>query len=212
MGNDITLMDPPTLSILSNPALLAISQDPLGSSAFRVWQRPGASQNNTPSTDLYSAGETSFWTGQLSGGDYVVAFVNAGPKALTMTASMTDIFIDAVTTGSSAPVPQLAQTWDVYDLWANRMDPATASAIINGSAAAVASNSTSMNATHSMLYNSTAMSYADGLAKNHTALLGAKTTPLTPGGMLTAMVPAHGVGAFRLRSQGGAAMRRRDEL
>lgn len=38
MGNDIRAMDAKTLSILTNPAVLAISQDRAGSSAVRRWR------------------------------------------------------------------------------------------------------------------------------------------------------------------------------
>ena len=38
MGTAIPDMSPETLSIYSNPAVLAISQDPLGASAHRIWQ------------------------------------------------------------------------------------------------------------------------------------------------------------------------------
>ena len=214
MGNDITLMDAKTLSILSNPAIIAINQDPLGMPAFRVWQKPGPVQNNTYSTDLYSQGETYFWTGKLDSGDMVVAFVNAGSSPTAMSATMNDIFIDQITTGSSAPVKQTMQMWDVHDLWANRMPDLAAQAIINGTIMAMSGNETIFNSTmssSSMMYNSSAMSYADGLAANKTALLGKKVGALSPMGTLSAEVAGHGVAAYRLRSQ-GMMMRKRDEL
>lgn len=37
MGNDIRSIQPSDLSILSNPAIIAINQDPSGSSAARRW-------------------------------------------------------------------------------------------------------------------------------------------------------------------------------
>ena len=132
-----------------------------------------------------------------------------------MSASMQNIFIDLVTTGSNAPVPQLMQTWDVYDLWANRMSDGSANAIIIGNAT-LPTNVTSMaNSTSAMpfqTYNATVMSYADGVAANDTALLGVKITTIGPMGTVSAVVPRHGVAVYRLRSQGGAGMRKRDEL
>ena len=213
MGNDITLMDAKSLSILSNPAIIAISQDPLGVPAFRVWQKPGQPENNTLSANLYTQGETYLWTGKLSGGDFVVAFVNAGPSPTAMSATMDDIFIDQITTGSSKQVAETAGTWDVHDLWTNRMDDATAQAIIDGNPA-VNENSTMMNSTMStMRYNATAMSYADGLAAKHVALMGAKIGSLAPMGTLSAQVPSHGIAIYRLRGQGdGSRRRKRDEL
>jgi len=208
-------MTPQTLSIYSNAAIIAVNQDPLGMPVTRVWQSPAPPQNETHSVDAYTAGEISFWTGKLNGGDYVVAFLNAGPAATDLTATMNDIFIDLVTTGSSKPVPQLMETWDVYDLWANRMSNATAQAIITGNMT-IPTNMTSMSNSTSTLplqtYNATATSYADGLMANDTALLGMKTTTIAPMGTLSARVPSHGITVYRLRSQGEAMMRKRDEL
>ena len=225
MGNDFSTIDAPTLSLLSNPALLAISQDPLGIPPFRVWTSPAAQQNNTYSTDLYTAGEMSFWTGQLNGGDYVVAFVNGAETQQSMSATMDDIFVDLVTTGSNAPVPQLMETWDVYDIWGYRMDNATASGIINGTGKGMISQVLGTNATMNstrfagvetmnMRFNATTMSYADAATANMTAVLGKKISLLAPGGTLSAQVPRHGVAIYRLRSQGKPKMgrRRRDEL
>lgn len=210
-------MTPQTLSIYSNPAIIAISQDPLGSPATRVWLSPAQPQNETYSTDAYTAGECSFWTGQLANGDYVAAFVNGASSPATLSASMSDIFIDLITTGSNAPVPQLSQTWDVYDLWANRMSNATAQAIILGNLT-LPTNATNYSNSTSFIpvqtYNATATSYADGLAANETALFGVKVAELAPGGMVQAEVAAHGVVVYRLRSQGGGSgmRRKRDEL
>lgn len=201
MGTDIRTMTPQSLSIYSNPAVLAVSQDPAGSSAYRIWKYPAE-------PDQYGQGEISLWVGSLDGGDYVVALVNAGNYPRMMNASLADIFYDKASTASSNGVAtEVLETWDVYDLWANRMSNATAQAIISGNSTMSGSmmNSTSM-------YNATQMSYAKGLAMNTTALLGAKTTSVTPMGTLSAMVPRHGVGLYRIRSQGTPAMRKRDEL
>ena len=219
MGTDVTMMTAETLSIYSNPAIIAINQDPLGIPVTRVWQLPAPPQNETYSVDAYTAGETSFWTGELMNGDYVVAFVNGGPKATTLTATMNDVFIDLVTTGSNAPVPQLKQTYDVYDLWANRMSTTTAQAMINGNFTMQtnSTNTTSEASANSTLpmqtYNATQLSYKDGLNANNTALFGVKVKTMAPMGTLSAEVPSHGVAVYRLRSQGsGGGMRKRDEL
>ena len=219
MGTDVTMMTADTLSIYSNPAIIAINQDPLGVPVTRVWQLPTQPQNETYSVDAYTAGETSFWTGELMNGDYVVAFVNGGPTTTMMTVTMNDVFVDLVTTGSNAPVPQLQQTYDVYDLWANRMSNATAQAIINGNLTMEtnSTNSTSEAGANSTLpmqtYNATQLSYTDGLNANNTALFGVKVKTMVPMGTLSAMVPSHGVAVYRLRSQGGGSgMRKRDEL
>ena len=215
MGTDISTMTPDTLSIYSNPAIIAINQDPLGMPAVRVWQYPAQPENETYSVDAYTAGETSFWTCKLDDGDYAIAFVNAGPSATIMSATMNDVFIDLITTGNNAPVPQLMETWDVYDCWANRMSNATAQAIISGNMTMDTNVTTMANSTSTLplqTYNSTATSYKDGLMANSTALLGVKTTTLAPSGSLTVTVPRHGTVVYRLRSQGMGAKRKRDEL
>ncbi|KAL8794259.1 MAG: hypothetical protein Q9195_003213 [Heterodermia aff. obscurata] len=184
-------MSPQTLSIYSNPAVLAISQDPLGVSAHRVWQYP------TPADDQSSY---SLWAGDLAGGDYVVALLNAGPTPLTMNASLADIFFDASSTSAGGPAREIMQAWEVYDLWANRMDNATAASILRG------------NATVAMGYNSTRTSYADGLARNESALLGARVGTVAPRGTLNATVEGHGIALYRLRPGPSGGAGGRDEL
>ena len=215
MGTDITTMTPQTLSIYSNAAIIALNQDPLGTPAVRVWQNPFPQQNESYSVDAYTAGTTQFWTCPLENGDYAVAFVNAGPATATLTATLNDIFIDLVTTGNNAPVPQVEETWDVHDLWAQRMNFTTAAAIIAGNLTLATNASAEANSTSTLplqTYNSTALSYADGLKANDTALLGVKVSELKPQGTLSAVVRSHGTVVYRLRSQGAAKKRKRDEL
>lgn len=210
MGTDLRVMTPATLSIYSNPAVLAVSQDPLGSSAYRVWRYPAAIDDN-------GQGEISLWTGSLSGGDYVVALVNAGNVSLLMNASLYDIFFDKSSTSSKVPDAEILQTWDAYDLWQNRMDDGTALGILignatsNGTAMLEGSNFIAGNGMESTRYNSTALSYEDGLAADHPALLGAKIATIQPEGTLKVEVPRHGIRLFRIRST-RSATRKRDEL
>ena len=204
IGTDVRSMTAHTLSIYSNPAVIAISQDPKGVAGHRAWRY------YVNDTDEYGEGEISLWVGELSGGDYVVAFVNAGNEARMMNASLREIFFDESSTSTSGPAPQMMQSWDVYDLWANRMDNATANAIINGNATI---NGTVMDSANStMKYNSTETSYANGLAMNNAALLGSKTTTIAPMGTLVAMVARHGVGFYRIRSSGSGGIRVKEEL
>ncbi|KAG7009840.1 alpha-galactosidase [Physcia stellaris] len=188
MGTAIPDMSPQTLSIYSNPAVIALSQDPLGISAHRVWQYPAP----------------------VDGYDYVVALLNAGNTSLTMNASLTDIFFDASSTSSSGPAPEIMQSWDVHDLWANRMDTATASSILSGNATVNGTVVAGMNST--MRYNSTRMSYAEGLARNESALLGSRIGSVAPMGTLSARVERHGIALYRLRPVPGSGTRKRDEL
>lgn len=203
MGTDVRSMNAKTLSIYSNSAVIAISQDPAGSAGIRNWRY------YVNATDEYGQGEISLWTGGLANGDWVVALVNAGNTSLTMNATLVDIFFDRSSSGSSGPSPLLKQTWDVYDLWANRMDDMTANAILYGNSTM---NSSMIACNSTMRYNATSTSYADGLAANNTALIGKMTTSIAPMGTLKADVPRHGVGMFRLRSRGAASMQKRDEL
>lgn len=200
MGTDIRKMSPETLSIYSNPAVIALNQDPAVSAGVRVWRY------HVDDIDEYGQGEISLWRRTLSNGDVAVALVNAGNETREMNATLGDIFHDSGSTRS----PYAMETWDVYDLWANRMDDATASSIISGNATVNGTVMENLNST--MRYNSSAMSYADGLAMNHPALFGRKTGAIAPMGTLRATVPRHGIGLFRIRSQGEAGVRKRDEL
>ena len=202
MGTDIRSLDAQSLSIYSNPAVIAINQDPAGNAGIRNWRY------YVNATDEYGQGEISMWTNSLANGDYVVALVNAANASMIMNATLTDVFFDQSSGGSSGPSPLLKQTWDVYDLWGNRMDNATANSILHGNA----TSNVVMDANSTVRYNATKTSYADGLAANSTALMGKMVGAVAPMGTLTASVPRHGVGVFRLRSRGAPSMKRRDEL
>ncbi|EHK97092.1 putative Alpha-galactosidase [Glarea lozoyensis 74030] len=219
MGNDLRDIAPQDLSILSNAAVIAVNQDPLGQSAARRWLCHGNGTNGE------SGGSgIQLWSGNLKGtvhedyNDYVVLLVNGNNNATVMNATLEDIFVDS---GPRGHAPQVDMSWEVRDLWAGRMSNETAQAIIDASA--VASNTTNgYNATtitsggnataiFDNRYNATAMSYADGLAANNSILLGSVTTTVQPSGTLTANVDRHGAAMFRLRAI-PTAVRKRDEL
>ncbi|KAH8812421.1 alpha-galactosidase, partial [Xylogone sp. PMI_703] len=196
MTNVMSTIDPATLSILQNPAVLAVSQDPLGSSATRRWRY------FVEDTDEFGKGEIQLFTGNLAGGDMLVLFFNAGAKDRLMNATLPEIFWENAPRGTA---PQVHQTWDVYDLWANRMNNNTASAIINGN---VSSSSPGY-------FNITALGGAKKVfsqvpASNSTALMGTKTGSVKPEGTLYSFVKAHGVSMLRLRAQ--PTVSKRDEL
>ena len=201
MGNNLNKIDAASLSILMNPAVIAINQDPAGGSGSRIWRYPAP-------TDKYGRGEISLWSGSLNNGDQVVAMLNAGNVDMMMNATLDDVFIDS---GGSASA---SQSYDVYNLWGNRMSNATAMAIMNGTSETLSTlNGTqSLNTTATGYYNATQMSYAEGLSKNDTRLFGTKIGSVQAMGTLSAMIPRHGIGFYRLRSQGTGAMRKRDEL
>lgn len=198
MGNNLDKISAQSLSILMNPAVIAINQDPLGSSGNRVWRYDAAK-------DQYGRGEISLWTGSLANGDQVVALLNAGNTDLMMNATLEDIFMDG---GSQ----YYDQSWDVYDLWANRMSNASVQAIMNGTSVTDSTlNGTQALSNSTGYYNATQTSYAQGLANNDTRLFGSKIDTLQAKGTLTAMIPRHGIGFYRLR-ENPTAKRKRDEL
>ncbi|KAL2007597.1 hypothetical protein VTN00DRAFT_9035 [Thermoascus crustaceus] len=186
MTNVLSRIDPPTLSILQNPAVLAVSQDPLGSAATRRWRY-----------HVEGGGEIQMYTGSLSGGDQLVLLLNNSPKETTMNASLIDIFWDEGPSGTAA---QVQRSWDVYDLWANRMSNAQAAAIINGTALS------------DSRYNMTAKGgarhvYAQVPPSESKELMGERVGTVQARGTVVARVPAHGVAMFRLRERA-----RKDEL
>ena len=196
IGTDVRVLSAQSLSIYTNPAILALSQDPSGASAQRRWRY------YVPSTDNNGVGEIQLWSGNLAQGDQVVILLNAANQDLYMNATLADIFLD----NGGAISTQAKSDWDIYDLWAQRMPNATAEMILDTNSTVGVANATNY------LYNSTAQSYAQGIAKNETILMGTHIGIVQALGTLSAMVPRHGVVAYRLRPRGSPIMRKRDEL
>lgn len=90
-GNDLAAMTPATRAILTNRAVLAVDQDPLGAAPVRV-----------PRTD-----GLGLWTRRLAGGDTAVLTVNRGDTARTTTIPGTALSLPAAGPGS----------YRVTDLW-----------------------------------------------------------------------------------------------
>ena len=200
IGADIRELSPEGLSILNNPAIIALSQDPAGRPAKRVFR-----DLNVPK-DRFSQGEINVWSGPLSGGDQLVILLNAANKDQKMTAYLEDIF---VTEGPNCHAPQCGHTWDVHDLWANRMDKSVAQRIIDGEDVEKVYSSVNW-------FNSTTTSYEAALKAGDERLLGKKVAEIKPQGSFTLSVPRHSAKVFRLRSQSGSKAKRygisRDEL
>ena len=192
----IRTLSPSALAIYSNPAVLAVNQDPSASAGSRVWRYM------VPDVDEYGQGEISMWTRTLNNSDQIVALVNAGANNRTMNASLADIFFDY----GAGRSKQANMNYDVYDLWGYRMDNATASNVLNATAPAINNtNSTSR-------WNSTQTSYADGIRMNATALMGMKIGSISAMGTVEADVPAHGVALYRMRATGMGSSMAKDEL
>lgn len=198
MGNDIRIINPTDLSIISNAAIIAVNQDPSSSSAVRRWIW------NTNDTDQNFRGTIQMWSGSLkstTGGqqnDMVVLLINGGDSSSTMNASLADIFVD---NGPGGTAKQVKMSREVRDLWANRMSDEEASWII-GNSTVTGNATTGYNATAigTGRYNATKTSYAQGLANKDDLLLGQVTTTATPSGTITATVDPHSARVFRLRA------------
>lgn len=208
MGNDFSKINNKTLSILANAAAIAVNQDPLTSSAARRWYY------DTDLVDEYGKGSIQMWSGTLNSttdsewDDMVVVLVNGQNASATMNATLADIFIDSGTYGTA---PQAALSWEVRDLWSNRLTDEEAQAIIDAANATESGSGVAGNAT-TKLYNATQTSYADGLEAKNELLLGKVVGTIEPQGTLTAEVERHGVAMFRLRAVPTATIRKRTEL
>lgn len=177
MGNDMSKLTASGYSILANPAIIAVNQDPLGVAATYRWTR-----NNV-----------QLWSGPLvsttgsSTNDVVVVLFNNGGSATTASATLSDIF-------GSSNVP--SSQFEIRDLWASRLSDSQAQAILNDGAAAHAS----------WFYNATAQSYATGLAQGNSMLLGGVVGTVSgASGTISQSIPATGCRVFRLRAISGTS-------
>lgn len=206
LGNDIRIIQPSDLALLSNPAVIAVNQDPMGSSAARRWLY------ETNQTDAYGKSSIQMWSGSLestTGGehnDYVVVLINGNNATTVMNATLADIFNDS---GPAGTAEQVKMSWEVRDLWANRMNETEARDIISASSAS-GNETTGFDATRvgEGRYNATKTSYAEGLAARDPLLLGKVAMTVKPEGTIVATVDPHGAAMFRLR----ARSRGKDEL
>ncbi|KAM0709109.1 hypothetical protein Q7P35_003145 [Cladosporium inversicolor] len=183
LGNDLRKMSPETLSIINNPAIIAISQDPRGKAIQRV------TANTNVSKDEFGVGEAHVWSGPLANGDQVVILFNAANEDLDMSASLADIF---VMDGPGGSAPQVEQTWAVHDLWGHRMTKAAAKSVLEQSSGKIEGS-----------YNATETPYAQGLADEDPRLFGEKIGEVKARGQVKAHVPRHAAKVFRLRSVDG---------
>jgi len=181
IGADLRKLNPKTLTILNNPAIIAVNQDPIGRAAFRI------SRDENVKKDRYGQGEIQIWSGPLWPHDQLVIFLNAADEDLEMTTNLNDIFVHEGPEGSA---PQTKVGFDVYDLWADRMDDFTAEQILDGK-----------HQYKKDWYNSTEIPYKVGLQQGDTRLLGKRVDSIGPQhDTLRAKVPRHGVRMFRLRN------------
>ena len=194
MGNDLRTLSAESLTILNNPAVIAISQDPEGRSVARIRRETEVTK------DKYGIGEIQVWSGSLYGGDQVVILLNAAGEDSQISASLEEIFLHDGPEGSA---PQVSEEWEVYDLWANRMENGLAGKILAGTTAEATELLQKAN-----WYNSTVLPYKDGLKQGDSRLMGKKITKIAPGGTLTAKVKKHSVEMYRLKSVGSGGKRK----
>lgn len=193
IGADVRDLPPSALSILNNPAVIAINQDPVGRPAVRV------RVDHDVKKDKYGVGETQVWSGRLANGDQVVVFLNAADEELQMQAGLDEIFN---ADGPKCTSAQCKQSWTVYDLWEGRMPDKVSRSIVEGT-----QTQAEKELKKAKWYNATETSYKDGLANEDERLFGEEIGTVKAKGTLKATVPGHGVAAFRLRSQDGSGRR-----
>jgi alpha-galactosidase len=186
MGNDLRTLSASALTILNNPAVIAVSQDPEGRSVARVRREMGVAK------DKYGIGEIQVWSGPLYGGDQVVVLLNAASEDARISASLEEIFLHDGPEGSA---PQVNEEWEVFDLWADRMDTTFAQKVLKAPTDKLERLFKEAN-----WYNSTELSYKDGLKRRDARLMGKKVGNITPGGSLAAKVKRHSVEMYRLKS------------
>jgi alpha-galactosidase len=166
MGNDLRILSASALTILNNPAVIAVSQDPEGRSVARVRREMGVAK------DKYGIGEIQVWSGPLYGGDQVVVLLNAASEDARISASLEEIFLHD---GPEGTAPQINEEWEVFDLWADRMDTAFAQKILKAPMDKLERLFKEAN-----WYNSTELSYKDGLKRRDARLMGKKGGNITP--------------------------------
>ena len=196
IGADLRELSAKTLTILNNPAVIAVNQDPLGRSAARIFRDQNVEK------DRYGQGEIQIWSGVLWPHDQLVIFLNGANEDMEMTTTLNDIFVHEGPEGSA---PQTKEEFDVYDLWADRMEDFTAEQILAGK-----------YQYKNSWYNSTETPYKDGLRNGDPRLLGKRVGSIGPKhDTLRAKVPRHAVRMFRLRNLSGGSARyalTKDEL
>lgn len=185
LGSDLRKMTPETFSIISNPAIIALNQDPLGRSVQRV------QRNLNVAKDEYGIGETHVWSGPLANGDQVVIFLNAADEPLTMSVKLSEVFVMFGVGGTAAEV---GRNWVIRDLWENH-EAEDAGILLD-------MQHTDGGSGHHFrpkVYNATLTSYAAGLAERDPRLFGRRIGEVHAGGTISIRVERHAAKVFRLQ-------------
>ncbi|OBT38658.1 hypothetical protein VE00_11070 [Pseudogymnoascus sp. WSF 3629] len=189
LGNDLRITSPSTLSIINNPAIIALSKDMHGRAAQRV------ARNLDVPKDEYGVGETHIWSGKLHNGDQVVILLNAANEDLDMSAPLSEIFVSE---GPGGSAPQANQSWEVFDLWANRMSDAEARSIVEA-----ADDQTRAEIFGKLgWYNATDIPYEVGLEQGDKRLFGQKVGVVEAHSAWNVKVSRHSAKVYRFRRSG----------
>lgn len=186
LGNDLRSMPASALTIINNPAIIALSQDPHGRSVTRV------RRDTQVAKDEYGEGETHVWAGYLHNGDQAVILLNAADAAVDMEISLAEIFTPFGPHGSA---PHVGFDWAVHDLWAHRMPEETAAALL--AAGSEAERAAVLK--RARWYNATETPYEQGLREGDARLFGEKIGVVPARGSLKARVERHAAKVYRLR-------------
>ncbi|KAF9697352.1 hypothetical protein EKO04_004872 [Ascochyta lentis] len=186
LGNDLRDMPASALTIINNPAIIALSQDPHGRSVTRV------RRDTNVAKDQYGEGETHVWAGYLQNGDEVVILLNAAAEDVDMDISLAEIFTPF---GPGGSAPHVKYNWAVHDLWAHRMSTETAEELL----AAKSEADRAALLKKANWYNATETPYEQGLREGDARLFGEKIGVVKAGGSLKAPVKSHAAKVFRLR-------------
>lgn len=187
LGNDLRNMPASALTIINNPAIIALSQDPHGRSVTRVRR-----DTINVTKDEWGMGETHVWAGYLHNSDFAVILLNAGGADAELSVSLAELFIPF---GPGGSAPHVKYDWAVHDLWANRMPEATGEALL--AASTDAERAAILKKAN--WYNATEIPYAQGLKDEDPRLFGEKIGVVKAGGVLKAEVKKHAAKVFRLR-------------
>jgi alpha-galactosidase len=188
LGNDIRTMSAATLTIINNPAIIALSQDPHGRSVVRVRRDLGGSL--VP--DEFGVAEAHVWSGRLENGDQAVIFLNAAGDEVEMKATLKEIF---VADGPGGSAPQTRSAWAIHDLWADRMSLEMAESLM----AATEASQREQIFHSANWYNSTETPYREGLERDDPRLFGKKIAEVEAGGVVKVRVKSHAAQVLRLR-------------
>ena len=189
IGADLRELTPSTLTILNNPAVIAVNQDPIGKAVSLI------RQDFNVKKDKYGQGEIQIWSGPLFPNDQLVILLNAADEECTIKTDLNEIFLHEGPEGSA---PHTKHEYDIYDLWADRMSKKAAKTILQEFDSTQAKDRFNLRET----------SYKDGLESGDKRLLGHRVGEISSSGpTLKAKVPRHGLKMYRLRPTGDSAAR-----